>query len=48
MKTQQKLSELFKKTKKLVGHDIKRISRTAPQNMENDAVVSMLDLTHQR
>lgn len=48
MKMQQKLCELLKIIKKLVGHDIKGISRSEPQNMESDAVVSMLDLTHQR
>lgn len=43
----RQLYELFKIIKKLVGHDIKGISRTGPQNTESDAVVSVLDLTHQ-
>lgn len=47
-KMQQKLCELLKVIKKLVGHGIKGISRPGPQDMESDAVVSMLDLTHQR
>lgn len=48
MKMQQKLFELFKVIKNLFGRDIKGISRTGPQSMENDAVVSMLDLILQR
>lgn len=43
---QQKLCELFKKLIKVVGHDIRGISRTGPQNMQSHAVVSTLDLRH--
>lgn len=48
MKMQLKLCELLKIIEILVGHYIKGTSRTGPQNMESDAVVSMLDLTCQR